>query len=109
MANKLANTEIAPRCKACGIVLLFGNVHRCIPTVSGAQDAVPATIDPGHRTQRRSMSSSGSATLPAPANSSTYRFRNPDKRRSYMRAYMRDYMRKRRAGVGKNHRPAGSP
>jgi hypothetical protein len=67
-------------CAQCGANLaLVGRVHRCVPAVVTAQQTSVGQQEPVDSAK--------------PSTGSTYRYRDPEK----WRAYMRDYMRKRRA------------
>ena len=72
----MANTMANDRCADCGAVYaLVGLRHRCVArTVEAVSERVPSRID---------------------GEGSTYRYRDAERRR----VYMRDYMKRRRARV----------
>ncbi|HEY6019276.1 MAG TPA: hypothetical protein VIY48_05045 [Candidatus Paceibacterota bacterium] len=75
---------MANNCSICGLNMDFvGRSHRCIPTKH-----VTAIVNTVHGTDYRAAD----GTIP------TYQYRDPDKRR----AYMRELMRKRRNGKTSN-------
>jgi hypothetical protein len=91
-------------CPGCGGNLsLIGRVHRCVPrhvTVPEPMLPLPAPPD-RHVANVSHVANSGMANTAASTpgrkrSSPTYRYRNPDKRRTYQR----DLMRQRRATGG---------
>lgn len=67
------------RCPVCsGVIALIGIRHNCVPRITGP---VPA------------LKSAGAIPQAADEASPTYRYRDPEVRR----AYMRDYMKRKRA------------
>lgn len=78
MANGVANAD---RCPACGAMYaLVGYRHHCVPRVRA--EPVPAAVKVA-----------APKAAPVAPEFPTYRHRDPEKRR----AYMRDYMRRKRA------------
>jgi hypothetical protein len=85
------------KCPDCGaLIALVGIAHNCAPravimtdpvTFNGAKDVLTKNMT-GHVDEK-----TGVLSIQVPkSETSTYRYRTPEKRR----AYMRDYMRKRR-------------
>lgn len=69
---------MASHCPDCGKNLaLVGKAHRCVPRVVSQPDMANVAVNNGHMANA----------------STTYKYRNADKRR----AYQRDLMRKKRA------------
>ena len=88
----MTNTEVSPRCAKCGIVLLFGNSHNCIPraaVVTSLKQKKPAPLgEVPARTVEQVVVKPRAAK-----GTGIYRHRNSEK----WRAYMREYIRKLRA------------
>lgn len=81
MTNALTNADRCPICH--GMLAIIGRVHRCVPRVVVAE----ISPDPTPETVR------GAQEFLKAAQETTYRYRDPEK----WRAYMRDYMRRKRA------------
>jgi hypothetical protein len=76
-------------CKDCGLDLdLVGKSHRCIPRMA---NTVAATDDVANTMANTT---------------STYRYRDVERRRAYMRDYMRRYPRRKRARLSPEKRPS---
>ena len=84
------------RCSGCGaLIALVGRAHRCVQKSGGTVEARVLDV-----ASRHSIEALPAATVDAvqklgtPSSpDSTYRYRNADERR----AYMRDYMKRKRA------------
>jgi len=78
-------------CPKCGLSLaLVGRNHRCRSNPEKPEQISAA----GAGTRPAKSSADALEKIP----STTYQYRDPEKRRSYLREYMREYMRRRRSG-----------
>ena len=83
MTNTLTN------CPECGVsYAMVGRVHRCVPKTAASCLGVSSSGERGPDLE---------AGL---ARGSTYRHRDPDKWRAYMKDYMRGYRARRKANAG---------
>jgi hypothetical protein len=104
MANNMANGgNMANTCAACGAnIALVGRVHRCRPqmvdgslSMTAVERAAIAEATIASGTVVQSLRADAEAEYRSAADSaSTYRYRDPEKRRAYMRNHMREQREK---------------